>query len=34
LVEVLAFRQSASSHLVEVADDFIDLSSNPKFLIK
>jgi len=34
LVEVLAFRQSASSHLVEVSDDFIDLSSNPKFLIK
>lgn len=33
LVEVVAFRQSASSHLVEVADDFIDLSENSKFLI-
>lgn len=34
LVEVMAFHQSASSHLVEVSDDFTDLSNNPKFLIK
>lgn len=29
-VEVLAFAQSASSRLIEVADDFIDLSSNTR----
>lgn len=33
-MEVIAFRESASSALVEVADSFIDLSSDPKrFLI-
>ena len=34
LVEVIAFRQSASSKLLEIADDFVDLSANPKFLIR
>ncbi len=34
LVEVAAFRQSASSHLIEVSDDFIDLSENKGFLIR
>jgi uncharacterized LabA/DUF88 family protein len=34
LVEVLAFRKSASSKLIEAADDFIDLSENKKFLIR
>lgn len=33
LVEVLAFRQTASSKLIEEADDFINLSENKKFLI-
>ncbi len=33
LVEVIAFRQTASSKLIEEADDFIDLSGNKKFLI-
>lgn len=33
LVEVMAFRQTASSKLVEEADDFINLSENRKFLI-
>ncbi len=32
LVEVMAFRQTASSKLVEEADDFINLSDNAKFL--
>lgn len=33
-VEVMAFRESASSALIEVADSFVDLSSDPKrFLI-
>lgn len=32
LVEVAAFRQTASSKLVEEADDFINLSENKKFL--
>ncbi|MDH4329979.1 MAG: NYN domain-containing protein [Candidatus Moranbacteria bacterium] len=33
-VEVIAFKESGSSKLIEVADDFIDLSSNKKkFLI-
>jgi len=32
LVEVIAFRQTASSRLVEEADDFINLSDNKKFL--
>lgn len=33
--EVIAFTQSASAKLIEVADDFIDLSKNKrKFLIK
>lgn len=33
LVEVMAFRQTASSRLIEESDDFTDLSSNPKYLI-
>ncbi len=34
LVEVLAFKKTASSKLIEEADDFIDLSENKKYLIK
>lgn len=34
LVEVMAFRKSASSKLIEAADDFIDLSEDKKFLIR
>lgn len=34
-VELVAFRETASSKLIELADDFIDLSKDPaKFLIK
>ncbi|MDP3836563.1 MAG: NYN domain-containing protein [bacterium] len=33
LVEVLAFRKTCSSRLVEEADDFIDLGGDRKFLI-
>jgi uncharacterized LabA/DUF88 family protein len=33
LVEVMAFRKTCSSKLVEEADDFTDLSSDKKFLI-
>lgn len=33
LVEVMAFGQSASSKLIEIADDFTNLSSNQKFLM-
>ena len=33
LVEIMAFRQTASAKLVEEADDFIDLSASRKFLI-
>ncbi|MFH0791823.1 MAG: NYN domain-containing protein [bacterium] len=34
-VEVMAFSRSASSHLREVADEFLDLSQSPeKYLIK
>jgi uncharacterized protein (TIGR00288 family) len=33
LVEVMAFRQTASSKLVEEADDFTNLSENQKFLL-
>jgi len=34
MVEVMAFSQSASSKLIEVADDFIDLSKDPnKYLL-
>ncbi len=33
LVEIMAFRKTASSRLVEEADDFIDLGSSKKFLI-
>jgi len=32
LVEIMAFRQTASSRLIEEADDFINLSDNKKFL--
>lgn len=33
LVEVMAFRQTASAKLVEEADDFTNLSDNKKFLL-
>jgi uncharacterized LabA/DUF88 family protein len=33
LVEVMAFRQTTSSRLIEEADDFTNLSDNKKFLI-
>ncbi|MFH1745330.1 MAG: NYN domain-containing protein [bacterium] len=33
LVEVIAFRQTASSKLVEESDDFINLSDDKKYLI-
>jgi uncharacterized LabA/DUF88 family protein len=33
LVEVMAFRQTTSSKLIEEADDFTNLSDNKKFLI-
>lgn len=33
LVEIMAFRKTCSSHLIEESDDFVDLSSNKKFLI-
>ncbi len=34
LVEVMAFRQTASSKLIEEADDFMNLSEDKKFLLK
>ncbi len=34
LVEVVGFRQTTSSALIEVADDFLNLSDNKKFLLK
>jgi len=34
LVEVAAFRQTASSKLIEEADDFLNLSEQKKFLLK
>ncbi|MDD2257628.1 NYN domain-containing protein [Candidatus Falkowbacteria bacterium] len=33
LVEVIAFRKTCSTRLIEESDDFTDLSSNPKFLL-
>jgi len=33
LVEIMAFRKTCSSKLIEEADDFVDLSSDRKFLI-
>jgi uncharacterized LabA/DUF88 family protein len=33
IVEVMAFRQTASSKLIEESDDFINLSENNKFLL-
>jgi uncharacterized LabA/DUF88 family protein len=33
LVEIMAFRKTCSSKLIEAADDFTDLSSSRKFLI-
>lgn len=33
LVEVMAFRQTASAKLVDISDDFIDLSDDKKFLL-
>ena len=32
ITEIMAFRQTASSKLIEAADDFINLSENKKFL--
>jgi len=34
VVEVAAFRQTTSSKLIDIADDFINLSENRKFLLK
>ena len=34
LVEVVGFRQTSSSALIEAADDFLNLSENKKFLLK
>jgi len=34
LVEVMAFRKTASSKLIEEADDFIDMSENKRYLIR
>jgi len=34
LVEVAAFRQTASAKLIEAADDFINLSDNKKYLLR
>ncbi len=34
LVEIIAFKKTCSSRLIEEADDFVDLGSSPKFLIK
>lgn len=34
LVEVMAFRQTTSSKLIEEADDFVNLSEDKKYLLK
>ena len=34
LVEVMAFRQTASSKLIEEADDFVNLSEDKKYLLR
>jgi len=34
LVEVMAFRQTTSSKLIEEADDFVNLSENRKYLLR
>lgn len=34
LVEVIAFRQTASAKLIEEADDFLNLSENKKYLLR
>lgn len=34
LVEIIAFKKTCSSRLIDEADDFIDLGNNPKYLIK
>ncbi|PIV51954.1 hypothetical protein COS18_01355 [Candidatus Falkowbacteria bacterium CG02_land_8_20_14_3_00_36_14] len=34
LIEVMAFHQTASSKLIEEADDFTDLSGNKKYLLR
>jgi len=34
LVEVVAFRQTASSKLIEEADDFVNLSEDKKYLLR
>ncbi|BFD24774.1 MAG: NYN domain-containing protein [Candidatus Parcubacteria bacterium] len=33
LVEIMAFRKTCSTRLIEESDDFMDLSSSPKFLL-
>lgn len=33
LVEIMAFRKTCSARLIEESDDFMDLSSSPKFLL-
>ena len=34
LVEVMAFRKTTSSRLIEEVDDFVDLVSEPKYLLR
>ena len=34
LVEVLAFRKTTSSRLIEEVDDFVDIGSDPKYLLR
>jgi uncharacterized LabA/DUF88 family protein len=34
IVEIAGFRQTTSSALIEVTDDFLNLSENKKFLLK
>jgi uncharacterized protein (TIGR00288 family) len=34
LVEIMGFRQTTSSRLIEEADDFVDMSENRKFLLR
>lgn len=34
LVEIIGFRQTTSSRLIEEADDFLNLSENKKYLLK
>jgi uncharacterized LabA/DUF88 family protein len=34
LVEVMAFRKTTSSRLIEEVDDFVDLGNDPKYLLR